>query len=298
MLRREIARAFAAGMLWWSAGCSLVVDSSLNGLKCSSATGGAQCLPGYSCQGEECVADGSVKEGETCSNVKQCVTGLVCPMDVFVCGRPCNKLFEVVNDCDADHACVPAPDEATNGRSFKGGVCVAIECSGTGADDECKNVEGTLSAPNGSNRCIRAAENGGLCMPACVVGKRRADDPAGPDQCATDKHDNPLHCGRVPSGDFVCLPAGAASDGSRCTLFPQSQGTVSDDACATGAPGLPLLCLNAKGSADAAMGERRCRRSACDPNVSAGTPNSCPQNPTPQVCDEELGLRFCKGLTE
>jgi hypothetical protein len=54
--------------------------------------------------------------------------------------------------------------------------------------------------------------------------------------------------------------------------------------------------LNARGSANTAEGELRCRRSACDPAV--GSMASCPMSPTPQVCAIAQSMSYCKGLTE
>jgi hypothetical protein len=278
--------------------CSLLIDTSVDGLKCTRVTANnmtqRQCSPGYSCRGEECVADRSIKDGETCESTDQCAEGLICPTGISICGKPCTKAYDINSECGNDAACVPVPDNALRGK-YNGGVCLAVECSGSGADADqaCKDNGGKAAEPGPGNRCVRVAQNGGMCLPACEVGRRQIDDPRGVDLCLPDRRSNPHHCGRIPSGDFVCMPIGAAGEGARCAAYPQSGGNASDDACSVGAPGLPLLCLNARGSSNPTEGELRCRRAACDTDR-----DPCPQSPTPQVCDEKLGLRFCKGLTE
>ncbi len=317
MIRFLVALSFSLS------GCSLLIDTSLNGLKCANK----QCLPGYTCRVEDCVQDSSLKEGQTCTDNIQCEGGLVCPPALFVCSKPCARIYDLASECETGKVCAPFYD-LTNKGKFKGGACVDTECASDAADlsqCKCKNADGTvnttlepgckckceggrLAAPNENNRCIRLASNGGLCLPTCLVGIRVADSSRGVDQCVADLPGNPTHCGRVATGDLVCVPAGAAPENSKCTLFPLSVGpsgvtgssgpTVSLDACslnlkAGNVADLPLLCLNARGNVDPADGELRCRKGACNPMVTTECTGT-----TQQVCDTKLGVTFCKGATE
>ncbi|MCC6809633.1 MAG: hypothetical protein IT381_19545 [Deltaproteobacteria bacterium] len=285
-------RALLAGIAClWFAGCSLIIDTGINGLKCANK----QCRPDYSCRAEDCVANNSLKEGETCTDNIQCSTGLICPHALFVCARPCNKVYDVNNDCGGTNTvCAPVYDLANKGK-FKGGACVKAECSGDDANKACQDLGGRLASPNSNNRCVRLAQNGGMCLPICQIGIRVADSSRGVDQCVADSQGNPTHCGRVANGDLICLPAGAAPDGSKCVLYPLSVGG-GDDACSLNigpgnVAGFPLICLNSKGTANPVDGELRCRKGACNPM----NPADCG---TAQVCDTKLMSTFCKGPTE
>lgn len=243
------------------------------------------------------MADKSLKEGDECSETVQCNEGLLCPPALFKCGKPCTKIYDINSECGPDKVCAPHIDLANRGK-FKGGVCVPPECNvndAASADSFCKTEGGALAAANPNNRCIRVAQNGGMCLPACLVGIRVADSSRGVDQCVADLPGNPTHCGRVGVGDLVCVPAGAAVEGSKCTQFPLSVGS-SDDACslnikANNTADLPLLCMNTKATVNPAEGELRCRKAACNPMNNA----DCASN---QTCVTVQGLTFCKGANE
>lgn len=241
------------------------------------------CPDGYSCRLDECIADGSLSAGDTCSKNEMCKEGLFCPAAFFQCARPCEKILEPESECAPDQMCVPT---LLAGES--GGACVPTECKLEDGDQICKDKGGRSAAPNPNNRCIRASRSGsGLCMPACLLGKRVADSAQGVDQCVADLPGRPTHCGRVPTGDLVCVPAGAARLHDACQPFPGGDSVAS--ACrlnideATNKVGLPLVCLDADG---ATAGENRCRLTACNPNMS----NECPAGTT---CVTKLGITFC-----
>jgi hypothetical protein len=281
------------------AGCSLIVDTSIDNLKCAPDQ---KCSPGYSCRYDQCVKERSVAEGETCSQTVQCVTGLVCPPGAFTCAKRCEKIYDVASDCGSDRVCAPVFDPDNAGK-FIGGACIPTECSSgdaAAANTKCANEGGRFQSPNPANKCIKLAANGGLCLLSCEIGTRTFADPGlGKDACTTDSKGNPSHCGIIASGDKICLPAGNAtpSDPS-CTLFPIT-GTSTSDACGldevAGNPGLPFVCSSPKGTLSSLDGTIRCRRGACS------TIASCQVGGASEVCQQNLsgsGVAVCVNPNE
>jgi hypothetical protein len=270
-LIRAILIGLAAG------GCSLIVNSSINGLLCNTDPTKLPCEEGYSCDGGQCIADGSVGDGHTCTLTKQCATGLVCPVG-NVCRKPCEKIYQFgTNECSADQVCAPLFD--SDGVHFSGGACVPTECqTGSGGDTTCQTSADIKYAPPGSadnpqtgNKCVRLATNGGLCLQSCVVGKRAQNvGGGGPDldSCTTDTRGNATHCGIIDNSggapDYACLPAGQALVGEPCALFPLSGTSV--DACAINYPAEPLVCMADDGSL---AGTLRCQQVCTASTASA-----------------------------
>lgn len=240
-------------------GCSLVVSTSIDGLPCfdnKASPNTPQCQEGYSCDGDQCVANHSIAEGSTCSKTQQCQTQLVCPPGIYICRKPCQKIYQFgTNECSANQVCAPVYD--TDGKHFSGGACIDKECS-TGSDQDtfCQQNPNNKFAPAGSaanpflsNKCVKLATNGGLCLESCVVAKRSDDTGgSGGDLCGVDSRNNVQHCGLINNAaggapDFICLPTGAATAGANCTLFPLS-GANAVDACADNFPLQPLVCMD------------------------------------------------------
>lgn len=275
-----------AGVLYLSlGGCSLIVSTSIDGLPCfnnKSSPNTPQCQEGYSCDGDQCVADHSVAAGSTCSKTQQCQTELVCPPGIYICRKPCQKIYQFgTSECSADQVCAPVYD--TDGKHFSGGACIDKECStGPEGDTFCQTNKDNKFAPAGSaanpfldNRCVKLTGNGGLCLMSCKVGLRSEDTKAtSDDSCGVDSRNNVVHCGIINNAgggtpDFVCLPTGAATAGQSCTLFPLS-GANALDACADNYPLQPLVCMADDGTLS---GTLKCQQVCLPPSKSV--PDAC-----------------------
>ena len=97
--------------------CSLLVDTSVDLLRCSEEldeNGDQKCLTGYSCRYGDCVANHSLKFGDTCSRNVQCSgTDLFCPLGIPVCARACDKIYGDDPKCSDEQVCVPVPGSST-----------------------------------------------------------------------------------------------------------------------------------------------------------------------------------------
>lgn len=281
--------------------CSLVVDSSIDRLRCDRETP-CDTAQGYSCAFDTCVKKGSLKEGNPCQLSEQCGAGLVCPALIAVCSKPCDKIFALDSGCPSDSYCGPVYDEdPANRGKFSGGACIKTECEEA---TKCQREGGKFvtkptNATSGSNlTCVRVAQKGGVCMRQCNVGPRAVNNQTtGADPCLADKAGNPQHCGVLGVDDkptLVCLPAGAAREGDACSLFPVSG--RDPEACGLNVvdnnAGLPLVCMNAQGTATGT--NLKCRISQC-----TGSGTECANG---GICSGEASttppFRFCKLPTE
>jgi hypothetical protein len=149
------------------AACSLVLDWDPANRPCSNG----QCEDTYSCLGSVCIADGSVAEGQTCTQDVQCDQDakLICtPRPSFACRKPCDAMFLASGNCGANAYCRPSPDLVTK---VPRGSCVHSECS---VDKDCDT--GLV--------CIKIADRAGACLPHCQPsGARNATGTGYSDGC-------------------------------------------------------------------------------------------------------------------
>lgn len=144
-----------------ASGCSLLLtwDENLNPCDADFA-----CFNGFSCLVDECVADGSRGEGETCDESRQCdqENNLICtPSGAadgirFTCRKSCTTYFTTSSTCGSDNYCRPVINR-------KGQACnIDNDCP----RGECVEVPGE-PAPN--NRFCQFFE--GVCVPTddCVA---------------------------------------------------------------------------------------------------------------------------------
>ena len=125
------------------AACSLALSWDANGLPCGD---GSTCNAGYTCLADKCVADGTVKTGETCTADQQCGSSAACLQ--FVCKQKCTAYFEAASPCSAGQYCKPF----TRSGTVTGG-CVASECA---ADTDCRSACVTLGVATGA--CITGCQ--------------------------------------------------------------------------------------------------------------------------------------------
>src|SRR5690348_14840690 len=113
MVRSRAYLLVAAAMLGGN-GCSLLVDSSLDLLKCDQ---NGECLkPDYTCRFDQCVKNKSLDEGQTCSSSVQCKESLFCPAGIPLCSRPCTKIYALDSECGDNAVCAPVSDRDNPGK--------------------------------------------------------------------------------------------------------------------------------------------------------------------------------------
>lgn len=229
---------WAALVLALAAGCSIMLDTSQEGLPCD-ATGA--CLEGYVCNGANvCVpeADGACKP--ECGKYQQCIRSkCVASCDDRPCGagQECNQgvCEDLTRDrklgapCDADDGCTGAGVFCL--KPYGGGIGMCTkECADSPSCGDHAPKCSTL--PNGKGGDLK------LCTAATFVGCRKEAD------CV----DAGLSCGafavRPPSSDIkLALACRARVDNARAI----------GEVCSPGIPCANGLCLPVSGN-----GELRC----------------------------------------
>ena len=147
-----------AGGLVWVAACNPSTD--VGGLPCD---GQGQCLAGYSCLVNTCIAEGSLATGETCTESGQCAgfPNNVCGAEPFNCRRRCsdNYFSPASGVCDNGEFCRPEPDRDQPDRWI--GTCIASECT---FDQDCRDRTATTA-----RACVAVTPIANACMQTCEV---------------------------------------------------------------------------------------------------------------------------------
>lgn len=237
------ALALVAGCSGSSHGSNLKPD-----LHCGS---NADCGTDASCLANNCVTNGSLKAGQTCSQQDQCGKGLICHK--FVCKPGCLDLY-YLDDCADGTWCKPVPGasiQVSETQSIPVGSCAASEC----------DPSSTTTCDDGS-ACVAISGTVGACLPYCEYGFNSdtyvdncTDDPGVDDGC------QPLGLTQVP----VCLPK---NDND-----PPAVGSPGCDAirapCGAGAICVNVVCrqLCTTGQADPCGAGASCVRLGTRPDV-------------------------------
>jgi hypothetical protein len=202
---REMLRALPLVVLTTlmaNSGCSLMVAFDENKRPCGNDLNGdrlGDCLEGYSCQINQCVADASVVRGRTCTVSAQCMDGDVCAVPGFVCRQPCAWVFGGGNQCDSGTVCVAATDFYSAPLAACVDTSPPLGCATTCA-----------SSANAPLACVQVQPNQGRCMTACTLSCSGSGCSDGCDGYFTD--DIERSCQPVgPNQNLVCLPSSTAA---------------------------------------------------------------------------------------
>ena len=194
-------------------GCSTALDWDPNGLPCSDV---GSCESGYSCflppgdfpsselsELRQCVPDGSIARGDSCTNDVQCSGDLEC--FEYQCTSQCQGSYYERSTCDPGEYCKPLFQ--TNRK----GACV--QSAGCSADDDC----------GADSICVVIDDNASACLQQCEI--TWADDGSYRDNCGSTLNSK-LACqpvGPQSVARLVCLRSGAGQPlGNQCDLGPQS----------------------------------------------------------------------------
>lgn len=148
-----------------------------------------QCPEGSTCLIDRCVKDGSIGQGEPCTDEAQCNTALSCRN--FVCAPGCSRVY-TIDDCGNGLWCKPQSEIPPYG-----GECSASEC----------DPQTNLPCLAGQV-CVAFAPGVGSCMDYCdygFVGSSFVDNCV--DLPGADRSCESVGIDYVP----VCLPKAPAS---------------------------------------------------------------------------------------
>jgi hypothetical protein len=181
--------------------CSLLVHFDEENRPCGPdedpMDGLGDCLEGYSCMFDACVANRSVPVGYSCSVNAHCEPGAVCTS--LTCHPSCQYPYGNV-ECGTNQACITMADVSGNAT----GVCRSGDC--------------TQSPCNGPNTvCIEVKSGVGRCFDSCEV----ECDAAGCDgDCMAVAGDSKRRaCQPVGPGDVLaCVMEGDGNHGDACDL--------------------------------------------------------------------------------
>ena len=182
-----------------------LLGAALAGGACSSSDGvftehitcsEAQACPDtMSCLVSECIDDGVLGPGDTCSLPQQCEAGLVCKG--FTCAEGCVDVY-YKDQCTGETWCKPIPGETV---ALPDGTVPAGEC----APKDCDPSQGGECGPGLA--CMVITATVGACLPYCEYGFSQG---AYFDTCTDDLEAGidyacqPLGLTYVP----VCMPSG------------------------------------------------------------------------------------------
>ncbi|MBI5510314.1 MAG: hypothetical protein HY903_16280 [Deltaproteobacteria bacterium] len=153
------------------------------------------CPIDFSCRDGECVADGALGAGESCSAPVQCedYPTMTCGTDPETCRLSCGALLGEDDVCAAGEYCRAERHILTPDRFA--GTCVESECA--------RNWD--CSGPGAGLRCVELAPDIGACLPLCAITGVGATYSDTCDPMLTP----PLHCqpvGLAAAQSLVCLP--------------------------------------------------------------------------------------------
>jgi hypothetical protein len=192
----------AASLLTVGIGCSVILSFDEDKRPCGADDDGdklGDCLEGYLCMVNQCVAEGSVERGKTCTVSAHCEENDVCAVPGFVCRQPCSWAFGNHNQCDGNTVCIAASDFYNKPVT----ACVESLCQTT-----CTLPDACVQIKTGLGRCLKA------CTLSCSASG--CTDTCGRSDDGVDRSCQPVGINQT----LVCLPAATAS-------APRAQG----DAC-------------------------------------------------------------------
>lgn len=207
----------------------------------------ADCDRGYSCivAIETCVRDGTLQEGDVCTDAVQCFSTLVCPPDTKRCSTRCTNYFQSADPCDSISMCMPVLDPELN-VFLNYGACQVAQCP----HDLCL----------GGDVCIELEPGLGYCMVPCAYWISSGD-----------YRDNIIRGTCQPMGaseTLVSWPPGIRSEGAICDLV--------DKRCDE-----ELICVYLTGTS--AQCHRLCDFDSLDDGC-ANTATTCTQASTYDYC--------------
>jgi hypothetical protein len=224
-----------------ASGCSFVEHWDADGLACDSRVVDGNtnfCLQGYTCfnQTLTCVRDQSRQQGQACSDVRQCQSTQVCPIDLLdgsgvaqqddvqTCLRECNGdsagggYFQS-DACPALYYCssfLNAP-YASSSAGVVGGCVDTSDCTPL---TNC-NID---NAPGGT--CVPISGTANACLTSCNI--TWDSTAAYKDNCGGAHYCQPL--GLSGQQQFVCLnnARNTVDDGAACSFVqaPCANGSV------------------------------------------------------------------------